>query len=247
MGPQPLLAPALPPVRAGLSVSAPLRNAATVILLRDAPAGVEVWLMERSRAVGFMPSAWVFPGGRVDEADADAPVIGGDLERVPHAFWAAAARELAEEAGVVLREGDAWDLRGLRVWARWITPEVEPRRYDTWFFAARLPDGAEAVVDGQEASRGGWFRPVDAIAKAHAGELPVAPPTLRTLQELAPYATADAILAVERHTPPIVPRWVQSDAGTFILLPGDPDHPSPDRVEPPWRYEFTLGRWWARA
>lgn len=227
-------------------MAAELREAATVLCLRDGAAGVEVWLMERARSVGFMPSAWVFPGGRVDAADADAPVLGGDFARVPRAFWAAAARELAEESGVVLRSGEAWDVRGFGVWARWITPEVEPRRYDTWFFVARLPEGAEARADGQEAARGGWFRPADAIAQAQAGALPVAPPTLRTLQELEPYGTVAAVLAADRRTPPILPKWVQSDAGTFILLPGDPEHPSPDRVEPPYRYEFTLGRWWAR-
>ena len=230
-----------------MSTPAALRPAATVILLRDGADGPEVWLMERSRSVGFMPSAWVFPGGRVDPADEATPVLGGDLERVPRVFWAAALREMAEEAGVALRDGEAWDLRGVNVWAHWITPEVEPRRYDTWFFVAKLPEGADAVVDGEEATRGGWFRPVEAMARSERGELPVAPPTLRTLMELAPYDSVEAVLAARRHTPPIMPRFVQDGEQTFVLLPGDPEHPSAEQVEPPWRYEFSRGRWWARA
>ncbi len=226
---------------------AALRPAATIVLLREGNRGPEVWLMERARSVGFMPSAWVFPGGRVDPADHDAPTVGGDFAVAPAEFWVAALRELSEEAGVVLRDGPAWDLRGVRVWARWITPEVEPRRFDTWFFAARLPEGATPVVDGQEATRGGWYRPADAVAFAQAGELPVAPPTLRTLQELLPHPSVGAVLAAPRRTPPIMPKFQQSGGATFVLLPGDPDHPSPDAVEPPWRYEFAAGRWWARG
>jgi 8-oxo-dGTP pyrophosphatase MutT (NUDIX family) len=223
----------------------PLRPAATIALLREGEGGPEVWLMERARSVGFMPSAWVFPGGRVDEADADAPVIGGDFDRVPREFWAAAARELQEEAGVCLGDGEAWSLGALRVWSHWITPEVEPRRYDTWFFVAEIPSGAEAVADGQEAAQGRWLRPGEAMQAAAKGELPLAPPTLRTLAELAPYATVRDILAAERHAPPIMPRFQSEGETLWVLLPGDPDHPSPDRVEPPWRYAFAAGRWWA--
>lgn len=202
--------------------------------------------MERARSVGFMPSAWVFPGGQVDEEDAAAASVGGDFDRVPKPFWTAALRELAEEANVTITLDGAWDLRGVGVWAHWVTPEVEPRRYDTWFFVARMPEGAEAVVDGREASRGSWFRPAEALAASERGELPVAPPTLRTLTELLPYEDVAAVLAAVRHTPPIMPRFHQDQETLFVLLPGDPDHPSAERVDPPWRYAFSSGRWWAR-
>lgn len=230
-----------------MSPPVPLRPAATIVLLREGREGPEVWLMERARTVGFMASAWVFPGGRVDAADAEAPVIGGDFERVPRAFWAAAARELHEESGVALRRGEAWNLEGMRVWSHWLTPEVEPRRYDTWFFAAELPEGEEAVADGQEASQGRWFRPVEAMGASERGELPLAPPTLRTLAELTAYPTVRAVLAAERHTPPIMPRFLSDSETLFVLLPGDLEHPSADRVEPPWRYAFAAGRWWAAS
>lgn len=222
------------------------RPAATVILLRDAEEGVEVWLMERSRSVGFMASAWVFPGGRVDPADAEAPLRGAPDPAIAPGFWAAAARELNEEAGVRLGDDGGWDVSGMKPWARWITPRIEPRRYDTWFFAARLPAGAAPVVDGQEAVAGGWFRPADALDRAGRGELPVAPPTMRTLAELSPYTTVAEVLAAPRCLVPIEPHYTRADDVVYVLLPGDPEHPSPDRVDPPHRYAFQAGRWWAR-
>lgn len=229
------------------STPAALRDAATVILVRDASGGVEVWLMERARTVGFMASAWVFPGGRVDPADATATCTDPPVPSIPRSFWVAAARELHEEAGVSLAQGEVWQLEKMRVWSHWITPEIEPRRYDTWFFLAELPPGQIAEPDGKEASRGGWFSPSEAAAMSARGELPLAPPTLRTLLELAPYETVAQLLSVERATPPICPRFLHEGETLYVLLPGDPEHPSGDRVDPPHRYAFNAGRWWEKT
>ncbi len=214
--------------------------AATVILLRDSDRGPEVWLAERSRSVGFMPSAWVFPGGRVDAADDDgAP---SPDPRVPRAFCTAAVRELAEEANVRL------PVHELRAYARWITPTAEPRRYDTYFFVARLPDGEVPQVDGSEAVNGAWFQIAAALEQVEAGTLPVAPPTLRTLWELRNAPDVASILATERVLIPCCPAYhIEPDGTHFVLLPGDPDHPSPDAVDPPHRYAFLQGRWWAKG
>jgi hypothetical protein len=54
-----------------------------------------------------------------------------------------------------------------------------------------------------------------------------------------------SVLAAERHSPPIMPRFLNEGETLYVLLPGDPEHPSTDRVEPPWRYAFSAGRWWA--
>lgn len=231
----------------GGGVPVELRPAATVLLLRDTPSGIEVWLMERNRAVGFMGAAWVFPGGRVDPDDHDLPVRGGAMDDIPRVFRAAAARELEEEAGVRLGDADGYELDGLVAWAHWLTPEIEPRRYDTWFFAAALPPGAEPRIDGQEAVAGAWFRPADALARADAGTLPLAPPTLRTLAELVSVASVAEALGCQRRTPPICPRFHKvDDENVWVLLPGDPDFPSDDPVDPPTRFPFAVGRWWAR-
>lgn len=80
--------------------------AATVILMRDGADGLEVLLLKRHRSAGFVPGAYVFPGGRTDAADADARLLerarrsAGDV--VPHHFRFAAVREAFEETGILL-------------------------------------------------------------------------------------------------------------------------------------------------
>ena len=95
------------------------RPAATVALLRDRDGTLQVFLVKRSARSPFMPSAFVFPGGRVDVADGSCPVKGGELDRQrmgetfgapPLAYQVAAVRETYEECGVLLAEGTEQDL-----------------------------------------------------------------------------------------------------------------------------------------
>ncbi|MFJ9545966.1 NUDIX hydrolase [Streptomyces erythrochromogenes] len=105
------------------------------------------------------------------------------------------ARELSfadflERRGLWLRS----DLLG--AWARWITPEFEPRRYDTWFFVAALPEGQRTRNASTEADRTVWIRPADAAGGYDKGELLMMPPTISTLRSLEPYGSAaDALTA----------------------------------------------------
>ncbi|MER5554141.1 NUDIX hydrolase [Streptomyces sp. NPDC002793] len=99
------------------------------------------------------------------------------------------ARELSfaaflDRRGLVLRS----DL--LAAWARWITPAFEPRRYDTWFFVAALPEGQRTRNASTEADRTVWIRPGDAAEGYDRGELLMMPPTVATLRALRPYRTA---------------------------------------------------------
>jgi 8-oxo-dGTP pyrophosphatase MutT (NUDIX family) len=100
----------------------PIRDAATVVLLRDGPDGVETWLLTRVRQMVFAGGMTVFPGGRVDEADADLPLVGdvsvlaaraGCDKTTAHALVGAAVRETFEETGVLLTVPVA-DLSGAR-------------------------------------------------------------------------------------------------------------------------------------
>ena len=94
----------------------------------------------------------------------------------------------------------------LAPWARWITPEFEPRRYDTYFFLARLPEGQLTRNVGGEADVTTWLRPAD-----RAG-LPMLPPTRITLGQVAAYASIDAVMAAAAHrdaATPVVPRLVE--------------------------------------
>lgn len=98
--------------------------------------------------------------------------------------------EFLDRRGLVLRS----DLLG--AWARWITPAFEPRRYDTWFFVAALPEGQRTRNASTEADRTVWIRPADAADGYDRGELLMMPPTVATLRALRPYRTAaDALEA----------------------------------------------------
>lgn len=101
----------------------PVRDAATVVLLRDAAEGVEVWLLTRVVEMAFAAGMTVFPGGRVDASDSSLPLVGGDVpmlaarfgcdEPTAHALLGAAVRETFEETGVLLSVPVA-DLSGAR-------------------------------------------------------------------------------------------------------------------------------------
>lgn len=97
--------------------------------------------------------------------------------------------EFLESRGLVLRS----DLLG--AWTRWITPEFEPRRYDTWFFVAALPEGQRTRNASTEADRTVWIRPADARDGYDKGDLLMMPPTIATLRQLGAYATAAEALA----------------------------------------------------
>ncbi|MEV6103119.1 NUDIX hydrolase [Streptomyces sp. NPDC051940] len=104
------------------------------------------------------------------------------------------ARELSfadflARRGLVLRS----DLLG--AWARWITPEFEQRRYDTWFFVAALPEGQRTRNASTEADRTVWARPADACKGYDKGELLMMPPTITMLRDMTSYDTPAAVLA----------------------------------------------------
>jgi 8-oxo-dGTP pyrophosphatase MutT (NUDIX family) len=101
----------------------PVRDAATVVLLRDGAEGIEAWLLTRVVQMAFAAGMTVFPGGRVDPSDASLPLSGGDVptlaarfgcdEPTAHALLGAAVRETFEETGVLLSVPVA-DLSGAR-------------------------------------------------------------------------------------------------------------------------------------
>jgi 8-oxo-dGTP pyrophosphatase MutT (NUDIX family) len=172
------------------------RPAATVIVLRGGSERLEVLLVQRTPKARFMGGAWVFPGGAVD--------AGEDHRR-------AAVRELQEEAGLTV--DDAARLVPL---ARWITPAQVTIRFDTWFFLVAAPAGQEARPDQEETVDARWFEPARALQGGEAGELLLVFPTIKTLESLTPFATADAALewASKLDVRPVEPRV---EGGRIVL------------------------------
>ncbi|MFF7286802.1 NUDIX hydrolase [Streptomyces griseorubiginosus] len=131
------------------------------------------------------------------------------------------ARELSfagflERRGLVLRS----DLLG--VWTRWITPEFESRRYDTWFFVAALPEGQRTRNASTEADRTVWIRPQDAAEGYDKGELLMMPPTIATLRQIAGYGSAaDALAAAPgRDLTPVLAQARLVDGQIVLSWPG---------------------------
>jgi 8-oxo-dGTP pyrophosphatase MutT (NUDIX family) len=183
------------------------RQAATAIVLRDGADGVEVLLVQRNPEQRFMGGAWVFPGGGVHDDDAD------------HA--AAALRELEEEAGMRLPDTDR-----LVPFSRWITPAEVTIRFDTFFFVAESPPGAEPRVDGSECVDARWITPAGALEAYQRDEMTLVFPTIKHLEQLAEVQSVEQALAAarDRTVTPVQPRVIVSEEGARVLMPGEPGY-----------------------
>ena len=115
------------------------------------------------------------------------------------------------------------ELDGVVYFAHWITPAPEPRRYDTRFFAAALPEGRVIRPDAREMVDAVWIAPDEAIERFSAGRLPMVFPTVRTLQDLARYRSVEEALRALRQTvvEPVQPRLVRTDGGVGIVIDGE--------------------------
>lgn len=202
-------------IAAGRPVATP-RLAATVMLVRDAAAGVEVFVQERAATMAFAPATVVFPGGRLDEADWSAAVTGrarelaglmGVTEQQAQAILTAAVREVAEECGVQVSPAD------LVPRARWLTPALDPRRYDTWFFAAAMPADQDARGTTRETTTDEWGRPTDLLTAREQGRIRLMPPTIATLEQLSVFATVAEVLADRPSLALIEPQLVETADG----------------------------------
>ncbi len=230
-------------------VSAFLREAATICLLRDADPGLEVLMVRRTLAARFMSGAWVFPGGAVDEDDGVGLIEGRDVATVSNdASWRAAAlRELVEETGIWLLQGgpivtterpsgnavfssvpgsgERFIGDALTYFANWITPAPLPIRFDTRFFAAVVPPGLEPSIDGEELVDARWIRPAEVLELANSGAWVVAFPTRKIVEFLDRFDSFDGF---RRHVDalaaiePIQPRLSVTNGRIEILMLNEP-------------------------
>lgn len=268
----------------GKSPASP-RPAATLLLLRKGTPGPEVLLLRRSPRAGFVPGAYVFPGGQVDAADGHRTLFGrldgltesqarellgrNDAGLPAAAFWVAALRETFEETGIFIGRDshgnlascygltpDGWsgggtlgerlaparsrlltgavsfpellesfdlvlDAAAVRYIGHWVTPESEPRRFDTRFFGACAPPDCSVELDPGEMVEALWLTPSQALDRNRAGQLPLVFPTLRTLEDLEGYTDPHEALdsLARRPIPRLVPRMSRAEGGIRFEVP----------------------------
>jgi len=243
------------------------RDAATVVIIRDGPAGRETFLIRRQPTMAFAAGMYVFPGGGVQDSDyAPVPWAGPGppwwaerlscAEGLAGALVVAAVREVFEETGLLLagpdettvigevaglsparRSLEARDIslaaflrdHGLKLradllspWAHWITPEFQPRRFDTRFFVAMLPAGQSVGDLTTESDRGQWVRIEQALADVRNGAMQMMRPTRHTLTELLAVGNRPvAEAAAGRAVTTVAPRLVEIDGVRYIDGPGE--------------------------
>ena len=236
------------------------RPSATVVLLRDDRGhGLEVFLLRRHTASAVLGGAYVFPGGKLDEADCAPHAIAPHASDAPRwreqlaeasmslpevvGLYLAAAREMHEECGIQIHPAQ------LTPWSRWITPKqpsVTNRRFDTRFFVAALPQGQEPVHDDIEAIESVWLTPRAALERFWAQDLSLAPPQIMTLVSMSGFSSVDDALRCARaqRPPLILPEPFDDPHGVrTICYPGDPRHSVSQRAFPgPTRLRFVSGR-----
>ncbi|MCU1672828.1 MAG: hydrolase [Frankiales bacterium] len=163
----------------------------------------------------FEESGVLLAGASAEDLLADVSTDEWEAERVALEAREQSLTDLLSRRGLVLR-GDL-----LRPLAHWITPDVEPKRFDTRFFVASLPAGQVCRDAGTEADSRVWLRPQDAL---DAG-LQLMPPTVAVLQDLARFPSVEEALAAERTIEPVQPKFrVGSDGELLLLMPGDPGY-----------------------
>ena len=226
------------------------KDAAAIILLRD-PDDLKIFWVKRNPRLTFMGGFHAFPGGQLDGSDAGVPVSncgesdGGAMRacavreffeetgilvaRGVEQLSTEQLRDLREQLekeptsfNDLLKKNDLTiDGADLIPAGRWVTPPFAPRRFDTWFFLAWLPEGQDPEVDERELESGEWIRPADALAAWKRGEIILAPPTLFAIRTLAansahPEKLAQALTSIPEAERGLV-RRIEPFPGVFVF------------------------------
>jgi 8-oxo-dGTP pyrophosphatase MutT (NUDIX family) len=180
----------------------------------DAPPSLARALVCAAVRETFEESGVLLAGESADSVVADTTSDDWEADRHALLDHSVSLAELLARRNLVLRA----DL--LRPWSRWITPIVEPRRFDTRFFAAALPAGQRTRDVGGEASEVAWVAPEKALSAGERGEIRLFPPTAVTLSELAACGDLATVLAGPRAVAPIIPDVQLREGAVWLTVPG---------------------------
>jgi 8-oxo-dGTP pyrophosphatase MutT (NUDIX family) len=233
-----------PPPHLDPSIEAvPAIPAATVVIARDAAdGGIEVLLLRRSSKLSFAGGMWVFPGGRVDDADRAAlePIaatLAGAVDDDERVARIAAAREAAEEAGVAVEP------QALEWFAHWTPPAMSNKRFATWFFVTAAHEAlGDIAVDGGEIHDHGWYSPAGALERCNRREIDLSPPTWITLEYLRLFDRVDALVDHARRRPAefFATRIGTSGDAIVALYDGDAGYEASDPAAPGARHRLWM-------
>ncbi len=202
--------------------------AATVVLVRETTGGIETLMLKKNSKLAF-GGMWVFPGGRIDEADwADASDVEAAARR-------AAVREAAEEAALIVDEDS------LAFISHWTPPNLAPKRFATWFFVAPAPAGA-VTIDMGEIHEEAWMRPADALTRRDSLEIELAPPTWMTLHYLGEFTDLDSLMADANAREPeyFETAMGRDERGMAAVWAGDAGYESGDLDAPGPRHRLWM-------
>ena len=192
-------------------MSGEIRDAASIIVGRKGAGGLEVLVLERAASSRFLPGYVAFPGGAIDDGDADLALRwfgnAGEARR------AGVVRELVEECGLAVTAGGVCESPSLQVVdaapphvdqlaevAHWIAPEEVPVRFDARYFAAEAEEGLRPVADGVETADAWWAAPERVLEEWEDQQRRLFWPTYFTMRALSECATVQDILALRLQT-----------------------------------------------
>jgi 8-oxo-dGTP pyrophosphatase MutT (NUDIX family) len=204
--------------------------AATVVLVREAAGALETLMLRKNSKLAF-GGMWVFPGGRIDDADREG---AADIET---AARTAAVREAMEEADLAV------DAESLAWISHWVPPGLAPKRFSTWFFVAPAPDGA-VTIDMGEIHEEEWMQPSDALARRDTLEIELAPPTWMTLHYLSGFETVETLMADAHAREPVFYETTiaKSGADLVAMWAGDAGYESSEPDTPGPRHRIVMTR-----
>ena len=195
----------------------PAIPSASLILLRDSADGLQVLVARRNPQLRMAGGFWVFPGGALEDVDRQqaANIDVGD-KLLP--FRLNAVRETQEEVSINIEP-----VNSLVYFSHWIAPDQMAMRFDTRFFAVRMPVGQQPQVDGSELVEHCWLTPAELVARADSGEMLVMFPTMMNARRLMAFDTVESVLehAAGRAIEPVKPDLSFRDGKGIAHVPAE--------------------------